>query len=574
MIAKPSYSKIEVYGKRLNLDQTRNFSSHKLVLPSIGSRIGSLNSFLSMEEFKKGLPDDFKYQDDYQIRKKTRKVYLTMNEELSSATKKEVSSRLTGQEDQGDSGDERKKLLYDKHVINRQKAAINICRSIVDDVKQKFGYLDALEESDKTEIKSDESKLDGFDISKLIRKTKNCNDLREKIAKMSEMIERCLKLPKKIKRQTKFPDRLIPREQDDLMSYESSGLRHSRTKEKGLKEKYFQTAGNLSELFYQQNFNIKTQYENPAEVFDYLSNCIETKNSNQKTDQIKKFYVSINRTCISLPDSKITAKVCTYILNYYTNFHTLLKINFSKNSIGDKALSLFIHHLKDINSILEILDCSSTNIGLLTSESLEMFLSAPAVRLLSLKIGNNPLKDQGICNVAIGLLKNTTVNFLDVSECGIELAAGYAIAKVLRINRSLKAIVMARNQVAGKANRELTRSLIVNNELISLNLGECQLDDEDTKELAHMLNSNKKLQQLVISKNKITHKGLEYFKYGLIKNKALVHLGLSGNPDIKLKEIEKLKDALSKNIEIDISKEEDFFKSSEAKKYKLTEYIR
>ena len=77
------------------------------------------------------------------------------------------------------------------------------------------------------------------------------------------------------------------------------------------------------------------------------------------------------------------------------------------------------------------------------------------------------------------------------------------------------------------------------------------------------MNRNTKLQQLCLTHNKFTNSGLEWFKYGLQRNRGLIHLALSGNEGIRLHGLEELKKDLQLNLEVDIGKEDDFYKSIE-----------
>lgn len=72
--------------------------------------------------------------------------------------------------------------------------------------------------------------------------------------------------------------------------------------------------------------------------------------------------------------------------------------------------------------------------------------------------------------MAIGLLCNASIEYCDLSKNDIEMAGGIAIAKVIRINRTLQAINLSFSNFQGQPIREIARSLIVNNELKSINL--------------------------------------------------------------------------------------------------------
>lgn len=567
----------------------------KFVLPVISCKLGSLHSFLSIEEFRKGLqamPDETKFQTEVKTKKVIRKLYLTMNEELSSTSKKETHNTLEGSEDQGDSEDERKKLLYDKHVINRQRAAANICKGIIEEVKAKYGYVDQAEESEKTEKSSDDSENDILNTNKLVKKTAKFQTLSEKFEKISELsqkyFQQTTKSHKIVKKNTNELMPGVP-EVEENKSYESSLPRFSRTKDKVSKEDTFMAQGNLYELFAEEPSQIITtkssvlwtahsspfgKIQNPETFFNYLNKNLELVSSRPKAAKAKKSYISINKHCISLPDFRVDFKLCIYISQYFSAFKTLMKADLSNNAIGDLSIAQFVNTIKDCSPVLEILDISATGSGLATAEALGAYLSSSNTKIITLRADQNSFKDEGICSIAVGLLHNLSLQYVNLSNNCIEIASGLAIAKVLRINRVLKGLSISQNSLSGRVLREISRALIVNTELISVNFTGCELNDDDAKELAHMINSNIKLQQLELSQNRITHKGLEYFRYSLVRNKALVHLALSGNTNIKLKGLEKVKENLAKYIEVDIGKEEDFFRSAEAKKYKLIDYIR
>ena len=270
---------------------------------------------------------------------------------------------------------------------------------------------------------------------------------------------------------------------------------------------------------------------------------------------------------------KIDSNLGLYITQYFTGYRSLIKVDISGNPIGDKIGALFVYCLDKFSEGLEYLDLSSTQISILTSQALQTLLKSTQNRLQHLKLENNLIRDEGLCAISISLLSNTSLLFINIADNKIELAGGYTISKVIRINRTLAGINISKSSIAGKGIRELCRSMIVNTEIKSLIINACELTDEDAKEIGHMLNVNSRLQQLGLCKNKFSHKGLDYLKYGLPKNKTLVHLALSGNKSIKLSGLERIKNSMPKTVEIDIEKEDDFFKTPEAKKLKLLDYI-
>ena len=573
--------------------ELRRIANDNFTLPGISCKIGSLHSFLIIEEFRKKLPvapDEVKFAPGSPLKaKKLHKLYLTMNEELSSNNKKEVSNNIVGIDDQAESIDERKKLLYDKHVINRQKAAINICKSIVDEVKYRFGYKINIDE-ESSDKESEYSEENVITLNKLIKPAEKCSKFEEKLEKISELSNKFFQqssLRPANGRKSANNNSLAPGEPEGFLSRESS-VQRTKGREKASKEDLFSVQVHVDELFSETPLWIST-YKTlssahdslvfPSNIdisacFSHIVKCSEIPLSKQKPAKQKKNQITLNRSCLYLPDCNIDNKLCKYICYFYQCFQGLLKLDLSSNAIGDKTGAFLIEVLSLNSPVLDSLDLSRTGLGTQACEALKNYLTSPDSRLQALRIQNNLLLDEGICCLAVGLLVNTTLVYLNLSSCGFELASGLAFAKVLRINRGLRALVVAQSMVSGRAIREMCRSLIINKYVVSVNAAACRLIDEDAKEIAHMLNSNTKLQQLILVQNKISKKGLGYLSDGIMKNKALVHLGLSGNSKLKLKALEKMKESLQKHVDVDISKEEDFLKSDEARKFKLIEYFR
>lgn len=582
-----------LFPRNQSTKDVRKASGNRFAFPGISSKVGSLHSFLSIEEFKRevsALPDEAKFFQPVPIKSKARKLYLTMNEELSSTVKKEVSNHFIGQDDQGDSGDERKKLLYDKHIINRQKAAVSICKTIIDEVKAKFGYNDNIESLELTETESNLSDKDELDVKLLVKKSEKCLGLMEKLEKISEISNKFFQSSSKLtaSRNTNFLNGFAPKDQEAQLSRESSQQRISKSKEKVTKEDLLMAPANLDELFLEEpsgNWGFKSANSKvnrsfvsfSADIdadacFEYLTKCSQAKPNSQNQIRSKKPAISLNKLCISLPRCKIKSKICLYICYYYTSFKNLLKLDLSNNPIGDKSGAFIVETLSLYSPSIEILDLTNANLSIHSCTALQNYLNKPRASIQFLRISNNLLSDEGLCSIAIGLLINTSLVHLNISNCGLRLASGLAMAKVIRINRKLKSLILSQSVFSGKAIREICRSLIVNSQLLSVSFVSCRLIDDDAKEISHMLNSNMLMQQILLQNNEFTQKGLEWFRFGLSKNKSLVHIGLSGNPEIKLKALEKLKAGL-RQVNVDIGKEDDFLKSDEAKKMKLADFF-
>lgn len=566
-------------------------SEARLRLPNISSKVGSLKAFLSVEDFRKnvqGLSEEAKFGSEMNLlKKKVHRVFITMNEELSShSMKKESVGGLNESQVEYESIDERKKLLYDKHAINRQKAAVNICKMIVDEVKQRFSQTVPEEVSEVSSETSNQSLLAStLSASKLIKEAEKCPTLQEKFKKITEVSHNFFYKASMAQSKKKLNHKkdLAPGELEDTVSQESNVHRISKSKDKFPKDELVSTIGDMSELLPEKPYFSTAYKAEFSAIFQQLPKFSPLANSQQyfsillqkleitspvlnRVNRYKRTYVALNRNCISLPDLRIDSGIGQYIAEYFTGYRALIRVDLSGNPIGDKTCALLVHCFLNFSEGLEYLDLSSTNLASYSSKALQIMLKSPSIRLQYLKIENNLIRDEGFCCLAIGLLSNTSLLFLNIGDNSVESPGGIAIGKVLRINRSLKGINFSKSCISGPALREICRSLIINNEILSVSMNGCRLDDEDMKEIGHMMNANCKLQQIILTHNKITQKGLEFLKYGLNKNRKLVHLALSGNKNIKLAGLEKIKETMPKFFEIDIGKESDFFKSAEAKR--------
>lgn len=119
-------------------------------IPSLQSKIGSLTSFLNPEEFSRctsSLPDNLKFRSVISDSASSavvakHKLYITMNEELSSSPAKDPAAINTeGNEDVRENiEDPNLMLLYDAHAINRRRAATIIRDNIVEEIKGTHNY--------------------------------------------------------------------------------------------------------------------------------------------------------------------------------------------------------------------------------------------------------------------------------------------------------------------------------------------------------------------------------------------------------------------------------------------------
>ena len=311
----------------------RTIAKDNFKLPDISCKIGSLHSFLRIDEFRKKLPvvpEEAKFSASLPIKVKNKqKLYLTMNEELRSNNKKEVSNNIFGIEDKVESIDERNKLLYDKHVINRQKAAISICRSITNEVKHGFGYKINIEE----EISEEESEYSDADLitsNKLIKPTEKCSKFEEKLEKIFELSNQFFQ---QSARKRASNNSLIPGEPEAIVSKESS-VQRAKAKEKASKEELFSVQIHITDLFSETPLEISTHkplssLQNPSDFpstinapssFSHILKCSEIFPTKQSPTKQKTNPITLNHTCLYLPGCIIDPTLCRYLCYFYRSF--------------------------------------------------------------------------------------------------------------------------------------------------------------------------------------------------------------------------------------------------------------
>ena len=527
--------------------------------PEISPKIGSLNNFL--EEGSSESP---------RKPKKTRKLFVTMNEELSGSSLQKNITVVSEAQMELSSNNPRKSLLYDKHLINRRRAASKICESIVNDVKQQFKIT--LKTPRASEPNPATQKLE-----EIHQKTKQFRNLPEKLNAVESIIKGTYsEKPRSFKRKVlknsvaKQNVESSPRPQrspeDELMK--SSGLASMLSGSKKELSSYtfmikfiqgsFPKLLNLLESFdyevFTQSLTKKLQWKSYSSVF-------------------RKKFVSINKYSLNLPFLELPTPELLFSVLNFSSYSKLKRLDLSKNKVEGRVGVVLLSALNKFSSELEDLDLSECSLNSETLQGVQELLVKPNSKLKQLRLQKNNLKDSGACLVAFGLLKNNCIEFCNLSQNKIEVAGGVALAKALRINRSLLGVNFSSNELSGLPCREISRALIINNKVKNLVMSTCGITDQDTKEFSHMLAGNNSIQELHLSYNFIGPKGIKALSHGISKNKKLVHLALSGNSEVKLKHLEALKGFVRRDTELDIAREEDFIQASETEQLSLMKYI-
>ena len=267
----------------------------------------------------------------------------------------------------------------------------------------------------------------------------------------------------------------------------------------------------------------------------------------------------LTRLDISL---KAIHKVCSHLLETAFRSKNLQVLRFQNGSIpGQNVVNLFssLEH----NTSLEEFDLS-LSIQLAEGDSeavgcaIERLLRVNT-RLKVLNLRYCRLDTAVVTDVAAGLEHNTSLEELNLSGnrrivVGNNKAVGYAIERMLRVNKSLQLLdlsdckldtAVATHIAAGLEHSSLAELNIARNSSITseggihifkhlhnnlslkkLNISYCGLEDSSSAALVEMLSCNKSLIELTIGYCGIPEAGLTELAKGLLQNTSLQTLGI------------------------------------------------
>lgn len=531
------------------------------------------------------------------------KLFLTMNEALSNKGQDELQTIKIDNEHQHESEDPKVVLLHDMHPINRRRAAKKLCQMIESEVHKFSQYYQPednpalLPEEDASD--SDSSASESLDfphmrLPQLKAKVVTCITLKEKLDKIEELSRKFYSAKTMMsskKRGVLFQDTNRPTEMDQASSMESALVKSSKSSEK-LRRQDSQHSLEPGEFLPEAPLSMLLRTMEGGGFLDRLRKALpDVSRLERLSEEVKhveivqflrtaldssikspgkqgKKAIIFNTYRISLPECKLEAVQAYYMLRRYPAYSTLQVVDLPDNQLGDSLCAFLCYTLAQYSESLSYLNLSYTSAAHKTAKALQDLLKVPHSKLNTLRLAGNRLEDDGVCSVVIGMLQaeESAVVALDLSSTSMEFTGVLALAKLLRINRTLGSLDLGDSKVDAHSLRELCRALIVNTTLSSLSLRKCGLGDKDCRDLNQMMANNRSLVQVSLSENALTASGLFALLPGLLQNKKLLHLGLSGNVALVLEHLEALKQAMMQTKEAEIMKEDDFMKSAEAKR--------
>ncbi|CAB1106005.1 unnamed protein product [Ectocarpus sp. CCAP 1310/34] len=188
-----------------------------------------------------------------------------------------------------------------------------------------------------------------------------------------------------------------------------------------------------------------------------------------------------------------------------------LDVTYSVSSIGMKyERMLFGMKISDANCLAKAIQATQT--------------------MASLVLQGNLIDDDLMRMLMTGLIRNSTITYLDVSHNKITNHGARLLSKLLGENSVLTTLNLADNQIHAEGGRYIGRALRGNTSLVTLNLRLNRLTDEGGKMLVEGLHDNRTLACLNLSANSIAREACSSLSMVLRKpGKVLATLDLSCN---------------------------------------------
>ncbi len=225
-----------------------------------------------------------------------------------------------------------------------------------------------------------------------------------------------------------------------------------------------------------------------------------------------------------------------------------LKVDLSSAYIGDHGCKFLLRDLASI-STQDATTCTSLQLSLPGSQfsevglpSLTEFLcSSSSQTLKKLSLGHKKPSvaiytdsDVSESDLLFPLSKaleiNRTLTELSLVKTNLKIteANGQALATMLKTNRSLQVLNLARNpEIGDQGAMHLAEGLKINCALETLNLSDCGITSEGVNNIAQALTVNKTLQNLDVEGNNITDDGVVRLAKVLKANVSLTNLNLA-----------------------------------------------
>jgi len=264
----------------------------------------------------------------------------------------------------------------------------------------------------------------------------------------------------------------------------------------------------------------------------------ETMKTYENMNYIEKIKAAMNARefanhRVILKDSDINVeRLCYLIFKKCFDFKIISHLDVSKNHLGDIGISYILHLVDMYSRHLTHLNISHNKIGRASIDLLSAILSKNVSNLSSLNISGNLLGDKLFCDFSVGLSKNTSLERLWSTDNSLGKASCLILGTVLRFDKKLKFLDIARNPLDDDLLHDLFKGLISNSTLEVLILNECNMTNLSFKILDVVMQLNSSLREIYLERNKLINLSCEKLADILNKNHSLEIVSLIGNKGI------------------------------------------
>ena len=518
---------------------------------------------------------------------KRRKLYVSMDEVLATSLKKKTTNAAIRTLTQEEEQDPKKILLYDEQPFNRKRAAKRLCEMITIEVRGGSSQhvpdkVDKNAESSESESETEETEVE-FPNMKVNDFKKHFHEettLSEKLDVVKKLAQEYVDIQRmKMMKTVSFRDLQDESEQTPAAA-ESQLLSTNKSVDKSrhaggdwgevIESELPGNPMRMSRLMYLgkevtskvPGLRNLLQTLETATISEFKSKLESKKSLETSEDGPSKEIFSFRRLII--PDFNLKPLQALNIYTYLSKLSELRVVDMSHNPhIGDTAGATLVYLLCQTAPLLSKLALEQCGLGLNSAFAVKELLGNHNTKLRTLLVGSNGFGEAGLCHISMSLIFNQYVQVVDVSANQGDVAAAVAFSKMIRMNRCCKVLSLSGNTLPLAVFREICRSLIVNTTLQYLSLKNSGLSDNSMKELAHCLNSNRGLHAVMLNNNNLTSKGLTVLRSALPSHPTLSHLGITGNLDITISDLEDMRTLLVKKLDVEVIKEEDFAKTAE-----------
>jgi Ran GTPase-activating protein (RanGAP) involved in mRNA processing and transport len=163
-----------------------------------------------------------------------------------------------------------------------------------------------------------------------------------------------------------------------------------------------------------------------------------------------------------------------------------------------------------------------------------------------LDLGYNSIGPSGAGQIANALKINNTLQKIDLGSNNIANQGAQAIAEALKVNKPLKNVILMKNSIYSEGAQYIAEALKINSSLTFINLSDNDIGMNGALEIARALKVNNSLKTIMLQNTNIYDYGAQQFSEALKINSTLMNINLFDS-SITKSGIQALVDALKIN---------------------------